>query len=118
MTNTNYSDSDDYQTIFNFVTFIKFLKKNNVFSLAVAAVLSAHVNKLTESFIDDIIMPIINIDINKDGNEDLKTKLENIEFNIFHIKFKTGKFLLSIIKFIIISFIIYIISINLSKIRI
>ena len=49
MVNTNYSDSDDFQTIFNFVTFIKFLKKNNVFSLAVAAILSAHVNKLTES---------------------------------------------------------------------
>ena len=63
-------------------------------------------------------MPIINIDMNKDGNEDLKEKLENLEVNLLNIKFKTGKFILSLIKFIIISFVVYLITIRFSKIKI
>jgi len=107
--NTESSSDEEFLSIFNFVSFVHFLKKNSVVSLALAAVISNQLNKLTESFVDDIIMPIINIDSDNDGEKDIK-KLQDKEFHILNIKFKTGNFLFLIIKFCIIAYIIFLLS--------
>ena len=107
--NTESSSDEEFLSIFNFVTFVNFLKKNSVISLALAAVISNQLNKLTESFVDDIIMPIVNIDYDDDGEKDIK-KLQDKEFHLFRIKFRTGNFIFLVIKFIIIAYIIFILS--------
>jgi large-conductance mechanosensitive channel len=102
-------EEKQFLSIFNFVGFVNFLKKNSVISLALAAVISNQLNKLTESFVDDLIMPIVNIDSDKDGVEDIK-KLQEKELHIFNIKFKIGNFLFLILKFCIITYIIFLLS--------
>lgn len=94
---------------FNFMYFLKFLKTNNVFAAAIVAILSDRVLDVTGSFVDDIILPIINVDIDGDGKKDIR-QFENkiIKFN--GINFKIGKFILSILKFLIVSYILFIIT--------
>ena len=47
---------------FNFIRFAEFLKHNNVASTAIAAVLSERISDIMNVFMDNIIMPIINVD--------------------------------------------------------
>lgn len=111
------SDSDEqFLNIFNFVGFVNFLKKNSVVSLALAAVISNQLNKLTESFVDDLIMPIVNIDFNNDGIKDVKN-LQDKELHIFRAKVKIGNFLFLIIKFCIITYIIFLLSSIFTKLK-
>jgi large-conductance mechanosensitive channel len=84
--------------------FINFLKEYSVITTAVAAIFSYKLNDLTNEFFDGIILPIINRDADK------KNRFENKEYNINGIKFKLGKFTLSIVKFIIIIYILYILA--------
>lgn len=101
---------DKYDVKFNFVRFIKFLKHNNIAATAIAAVLSDRVNEITNEFFDGFILPIINRDADHDGVRDVK-KFEEKEFVIFGATFKLGKFILSLVKFVIITYLIYLISI-------
>jgi large-conductance mechanosensitive channel len=94
---------------FNFIQFAKFLNNNNVVSTAIAAVLSERISDIMSVFVDNIIMPIINIDCNNDGVKDIKN-LEDYEINVLNINFKIGKLIISLIKFFIVMYIIYIIS--------
>ena len=55
---------------------------------------------------NDLILPILNRDSDGDGEADLKNLEEYVIFTN-GIKFKLGKFILVIIKFIIILFIVY-----------
>ena len=93
---------------FNFMRFINFLDKNNIAATAIAAVLSYRINDFTNVFFDELILPIINRDSNDDGNKDLK-KFEEYEIVIFKMKFRVGLIMLAIFKFIIVSYIIFII---------
>jgi large-conductance mechanosensitive channel len=94
---------------FNFVRFIKFLKQNNVFSVAIAAILSERINEITNSFTNNIVLPIINRDGDGDGKKDI-SKIEDHQIKCLGITFETGKFLLALIKFIIVTYIIFIVS--------
>ena len=112
----NTSDSGDkYDISFNFVRFIKFLKEHNILATAIAAVLSDRINELTNTFVDYLVMPIINRDGDGDGTRDIK-KLEDIEFMLLGVKFRIGKVFMSIVKFIIITYIVFIIAKTVKKV--
>jgi len=93
---------------FNFARFIKFLEENNIIAVAIAAVLSERISEVTNSFVKDIIMPILNRDGDNDGERDIK-KLEDAKIKIKGIEFGIGKFIYTIVKFFIIMYIIFII---------
>ena len=101
--------SDQFDIKFNFVRFIKFLEKNNIAATAIAAVLSDRVNEVTNVFFDELILPIINRDANNDGVRDIK-KFEEKEIVLFGAKFKLGKLILSVFKFLVVTYIIFILS--------
>lgn len=104
----NSSDSPK-ANLFNFIHFMQFLSNNNVLATAIAAVLSERITDVTNSFVDHIIMAVVNRDADNDGKADVKS-LENKEIVIFKIHFKYGKVLMALIKFIIITYIIFVIS--------
>lgn len=106
---------DEYDISFNFVRFIEFLKDHNIVATAIAAVLSDRINEITNTFVDYLVMPIINIDSDYNGEKDIK-KIEDSEIVIFGIKFKIGIVLMAIVKFIIITYIVFIIAKSLKKI--
>ncbi len=108
--------SDSYDMTSNIVQFVDFLKKHNVAGTIIVTILSERINEISNALYDHIVMPVINMDINKDGVKDLK-KLEDIEYKIQGINFKIGKIFLSIIKIIIMILIIYTISTIIKKIN-
>ena len=95
--------------IFNFIKFKDFLKDNDAFISAVAIVIATQIKNFADAFTYNIIVPIFDIDMNKDGIRDVK-KIEDYEFDFLGIKFKIGKLLIEILKFIISLYIIYLIS--------
>lgn len=106
---------DNFDINFNFARFIKFLDKYNIMGVAIAAVLSDRINELTSEFVNLIIMPIINRDGDGDGIRDSK-KLEDRTVTVFGIQFRIGKFIMIIIKFIVIAYIIFMASIMINKV--
>lgn len=83
-----------------------FFKENEILTTIIATILAANISTLTKSLMDNILMPLINIDINNDGEADRDTLKK------FHIKFrgvdiKIGEFILTLIEFTVILFIIY-----------
>ena len=102
-------DSNEIDNFFNYSQFFyKFLKKNDILSLSIAAVFSGHINELINSLVNNLLLPIINRDADGDGKKDIK-KIENIEFKFLKIKFTIGKLLVDIIKFILVTVVIYLI---------
>lgn len=89
--------------------FVSFLKKNDIMQAAVATIFSRMISDLCYSFIDNIFLPIFNIDLNDDGKPDLNSII-NTKISIFGCKIKLGLFLLEMLKFITILFILYFIS--------
>jgi large-conductance mechanosensitive channel len=89
--------------------FYTFLKDNQIVSTAVATIFSKIISDLSYSFIDNILLPVINIDMDNDGKSDI----ENIKNKIFKfrgIHLKIGLFMIEILKFIIILFILFLLS--------
>jgi large conductance mechanosensitive channel len=103
------SSIDQYDVDFNFVHFIKFLKDHNIITTAIAAILSDRINEITSTFVDYMIMPIINRDADKDGTKDIKN-IEDANFNLFSVNFQYGKVLIAFVKFLIITYILFIIT--------
>ena len=102
-------DSSKYNDSFNFIHFIKFLDDHNIIATSIAAVLSERINEVTNIFVEYMVMPIINRDADNDGVKDIK-KLEDIQITIFNTKFKAGVVMLAFLKFVIITYIIFIIA--------
>ena len=105
----------DKDMSFNFVYFINWLKDNNVFSVAVAAVLSDRVSDIINKLLDTFITPILDRDADNDGVRDIK-KFEDYTIEISGMKFKIGQLLLSIFKFLIVTYGLYIVYLTLKKI--
>ena len=89
--------------------FINFYKKNNINAAIVATVVSRLVSDLLYSFIDNILFPIIRIDLNSDGKPEISNYINN-NVNVLGMKFKIIKFLVELIKFFILLYIIYFIT--------
>lgn len=86
--------------------FIEFLNKNNIITTIVAVVMSDRINELTHTFVDTLLMPIINHE-----KIDSSQKLEDFSIVYNGFKIKVGRFVTVLIKFIIIIFIVYMLSI-------
>lgn len=100
--------------LFNFIHFKKFLEDNKAFATASSIVIATQITVIASSFIDNIIVPFFNRDIDKDGNPDIQ-EFENIILNIYGIKFKPGKLIIDIIKFLLIIYIVFVLSILYDK---
>lgn len=104
-------DSSSNSTVhdFNFVHFAKFLSNNNVLATAIAAVLSERISDITHAVVDNILMAVIN----RDGDGDGKSDINNLEDKVIVIsgmRFGVGKVLISLIKFIVIAYVIFLLS--------
>ena len=89
--------------------FTKIIMSNSVLFGISIAVLSTFVNELVFSLINDIILPIIDRDGNNDNDPDIN-KIKNLTVKTNGITFKIGAFIVSLIRFIILIFILFIIS--------
>tara|TARA_B100000902_G_scaffold327503_1_gene323101 strand:+ start:8158 stop:8451 length:294 start_codon:yes stop_codon:yes gene_type:complete len=89
--------------------FYTFLKENQIVDTAIATIFSKLITDVSYSFIDNILLPIINIDVNNDGKADIND-FKNKIININGINFKLGPFVIELIKFIAIMFILFILS--------
>ena len=89
--------------------FKDFLSDNNILVTIIATILSSNITMLTTSLMDNIIMPIINIDLNNDGTPD-RENLENWIVNFKGAEIKVGQFILTSIEFIFILIVIYLIN--------
>ena len=107
--------SDSVDPSFNIVHFINFLKDHNILATSIAALLSGGINEITTTFVEHMIIPVINRD---SGSEQVQKKknLNDIEFTVLDTKVKVGKVLLAFFKFIIITYIIYILAKTVKKI--
>lgn len=109
------SSPTNYDMGFNFIRFLKFIEKNNIAGVAIAAVLSDRINDITNEFVNNLILPILNMDLDGDGEKDVKS-LEDFTIKFRGIKFTVGKFLIAVIRFIIVTYIVFIISSILSRV--
>lgn len=100
--------------MFNFIKFKEFLEKNKAFATAASIVIATQITILASSFTDNIIVPIFDRDTDGDGKKDL-IQFENITFKMFGIKIKMGKFIIDIIKFLIVIYVVFVISLFYDK---
>lgn len=107
---------DEDSSMYTVMQFVNFLKENNVISIAIASVISERVSDLVDAFISGFVLPILEQDNDGDGKADISS-LEEREIHIGKIKLKAGKFLVALIKFIIITYVIFIISRMLKNIK-
>jgi large-conductance mechanosensitive channel len=90
--------------------------KNSVMFGITIAVLSSFVNQLVFSFINDIIMPVIDRDGNNDNQPDIN-KIADYQVKTGGITFKVGAFILALIRFILLLFILFILCLVIIKIK-
>jgi large-conductance mechanosensitive channel len=88
--------------------FNEFVMRNGVMFGISVAILSAFINELVGSFINDIIFPLFESD-DDDTSPDLRTKMYKLTFNLNGKKVRYGSFLYALIRFIILIMIIFII---------
>lgn len=98
----------------NISGFSNFITNNNLLATTLVTILSTNIIDIAQSFIDNMIIPIFNVDINGDGIKD-KDFIENYKIKLFGSDFKLGKFIISIVKFLLITYIVYIISVLIQK---
>ncbi len=84
------------------------IMRNTVLLGITIAVLAAFVNQLVISFINDIILPIIDRD-GDDNNEPDINKIANYKVKVNGITFKIGAFILALIRFVLVLFFIFIV---------
>ena len=95
---------------------IELISKNSVFLGITIAVLASFVNQLVFSFINDIIMPIIDRDGNNDNEPDIN-KIADFKVKTGGITFKVGAFILALIRFVLLIFMIFILCLVLVKLK-
>lgn len=102
--------SDTIESTFNVGHFINFLKDHNILATTIAAVLSGGINEVTTTFVEHLIIPVINRDGNTTESSNNKKKLEDVDITVFDTKVKIGRVILAFFKFIIITYIIFILA--------
>ena len=86
--------------------FKNFYNNNNIKSAILATIFSRLISDTLYSFIDNILLPIIKIDLNYDGKPEINSII-NKNVVIFNIKIKLFKFLLELFKLIFIIYILF-----------
>ncbi len=84
--------------------FTEIIMKNSVLFGISIALLSTFVNELVLSFINDIILPIIDRDGDNNGEPDIN-RIKYLTIKTNGITFRVGSFIVSLIRFIILIFI-------------
>jgi large-conductance mechanosensitive channel len=82
--------------------FLAFLLDRNILSVGIGLIIATQLSKISNSFIESIVSPIINKVIG--SNTDT---LKEYRIEIFGIKFEIGNLLINIINLIFIIFLIY-----------
>ena len=90
---------------------IKFFIDNDFKTITIASILSRMITELLYSFIDNLLYPILKVDINNDGKPDINNYI-NKTTSILNINFKFAKFIIDLIKFIVVLYIVYLIGSN------
>lgn len=86
-----------------FDNFLNFLKNKNIIPLGLTFIISLNINKISNDFIESIVSPIINRFFGKESTIALKDRT----ITIFGITFLIGKFINSLLQFIVILYIVY-----------
>ncbi len=101
--------------------FKEFAVKGNLLDLAIAFVMGSAFTKLTTSFIDNLIMPIVGLVQGKDLSEwTLVLKPESLNESgkkIAEIAIKYGDFISVIIQFVIVTFVMFLIIRTINKMK-
>jgi large-conductance mechanosensitive channel len=92
------------------------IMKNSVFLGITIAVIASFVNQLVFSFINDIIMPIIDRDGDNNNEPDIN-RIANYTIKAGGITFRIGSFILALIRFTLLIFIIFILCLVLININ-
>jgi len=79
----------------NILPFLEFLNKFNIIPFAFSLIITLNLNHLSNSFIENIISPIVNTAF-KNNNINLKDRV----LTVYGIRFGIGPFLISIIQFL------------------
>jgi large conductance mechanosensitive channel len=80
--------------------FKEFAMKGNIVDLAIAVIIGTAFSKIVASLTETIIMPIISLIVGKGGVNDLSVTIAGTVFPV-------GKFLQSIIDFILVAFVLF-----------
>lgn len=75
-------------------------KNYNIKDMIIGSIIGKSLGMLSISFVNDLILPILNQDFNRDGKKDF-TQLEDLEINVGKYNFKIGKFIVTWIKVIV-----------------
>ena len=75
--------------------FLKFLVDKNVVSVGIAIIVGSQIGKITGSFVDYILSPLVNLIIGSETKH-----LEEYEFEFYGMSFKLGLFLSNFIQFL------------------
>ena len=92
-----------------FQEFKTFIAKGNVLDLAVGVVIGAAFGKITTSLVEDIINPILGVVIGGVDFTQLKIVLKEAVGKTPEVSIKYGNFLQTLIQFIIIAWVIFLI---------
>ena len=87
---------------------IDFVVKKAVVASAITYLIASQVQTLSSLVVDTLVVPLFSIDLDKDGNPDLK-QMEKFVVKFFNLKFPLGKLITQLIKFFIFLIFIYII---------
>lgn len=101
---------------YNFEQFLAFLDKNQITAIIIGYIISIRIYDIINIFFDEIINQLIYIDFNsKNKNYDPENngskikKIEKYEISFYNVKIKIGKIIVSILKFIFVTYVLFII---------
>jgi large-conductance mechanosensitive channel len=91
---------------FDFEELTQFINNNNLMSIAAGFVIARSLEDITNKFFDNLVVPIVKKDSDKDGINDLEDFF-NKPLQIYGRSFYFGKVLYQIIKFLVILYTLF-----------
>ena len=97
--------------------FKSFIAQGNVIDLAVGVVIGAAFGKITTSLVDDIINPVLGLIIGGVNFDELKLVLKEAQGETAEVAIKYGSFLNTVIQFLIVAWVIFLVVKLANKLR-
>lgn len=98
----------------NSMTIKGFLMEHGFISIIVAYAIGSRISILTQSFFDDLVIPILDVDWNNDGESD-RVQLSKLTLSIGPIKLRYGRFMICLLNIIISIYVIFFIAIMVKR---
>ena len=95
--------------VFNLTEFRKFLIEKHIITTAIGIVIGRQISKLTDVFLLNLIDPIFHSDIDGNGKDDWKN-IKNMKLRMKGIEFGTGEIILGVLKFLLVLYVVFLIS--------